>query len=107
MRAITTAVASHPVDELDWAAVTGVAEPLPEPAAPDDEGLPPEADPGEVPAPVEPVAWLLVPPVGVVVAALAGRTMLSIDSAVPAVQFTGLPPTACHVFPWTWMSSDG
>ncbi len=36
-----------------------------------------------------------------------GSSTLSIDTAVPEAQFTGLPPTARQVVPVTWMSRVG
>ena len=78
------------------------AEP-PEPPEPED---PPElvrltaADPS-APAddgPVVPFAGTAVFP---------GERIVSIDSEVPALQFTGPPPTAFQVAPVTWMSRVG
>jgi hypothetical protein len=61
----------------------------------------PVSDPGlaAVPDPLVPVVGAVVV-VGEVVV-VVGRSTLSMDSAVPDAQFTGLPPTACHVLPVT------
>jgi hypothetical protein len=42
-----------------------------------------------------------------VVVVVDGSTTLSKDWAVPEAQFTGEPPTACHVSPVTWMLREG
>ena len=44
---------------------------------------------------------------GGAVVVVDGSSWVSRDSAVPAVQFTGPPPTACHFEPDTWMFKLG
>jgi hypothetical protein len=66
--------------------------------------------PDDVPAPEAVVVVVVVVVVvdgggGGVVA--DGRSTLSIETAVPEAQFTGLPPIACQVLPVTWMLSAG
>jgi hypothetical protein len=44
---------------------------------------------------------------GGAVVVVDGSSCVSRDSAVPAVQFTEPPPTACHFEPVTWISKLG
>jgi hypothetical protein len=75
-------------------------------------GLADEPAPGVAPdeaplaAPATVVVVVVVDGGGVVVED-DGRSTLSIDTAVPEAQFTGLPPIACQVSPVTWMLSAG